>query len=115
MLSSVQLPVRCRVACATTRALPCCRCLVCDYPRALPCCRRKQVLLTHADAARDGVRVPITVSDYCTTARPQHASDSVADMADFYDDDYMDDDDSDDAADDDEVYDDDDDSGNGES
>jgi len=73
---------------------------------------RKQVLLTRADAARDGVTVPTTLKDYCVEAKAARPSESAADL-DFYDDDYMEDDDDDD--DDDAVYGNDEDSGNSDS
>ncbi|XP_002736399.3 ubiquitin-conjugating enzyme E2 R2-like [Saccoglossus kowalevskii] len=79
---------------------------------------RKQVSATKADADKDGVKVPLTLQDYCIKTKIQTPQNSTMDMADFYDDDYdLDDDDDDNEVDDDDdnIYDDDDDSGNEES
>ena len=54
---------------------------------------RKQVQATKSDAERDGVVVPVTLQDYCVTAKPVPPE---ADVADFYNDDYLDEDDDDD-------------------
>jgi hypothetical protein len=49
-----------------------------------------------------GVRVPMTLEEYCVVVKPKPAAAlDASDMADFYQDDYMDDDDDDDAMDDD--------------
>lgn len=71
---------------------------------------RKQVLATRQDAAKDGVVVPTTLSEYCISSKPS-TSDFVTDV-DYYDDDYVgDDDDGDDCC----YYDEEDDSGNSDS
>ncbi|WAR00944.1 UB2R1-like protein [Mya arenaria] len=71
---------------------------------------RKQVLGTKEEADKDGVKVPLTLQEYCVTTGPKHEPNDI----DFCDYDYGDDCDDDD--DDDEMYyDDDDDSGNEES
>jgi len=59
-------------------------------------CDRKQVLATKADADKDGVTVPLTLQDYCVTAKTNSSAASAIVDADFYDDDdddYVDDDD----------------------
>lgn len=62
---------------------------------------RKQVQQSKAEADKDGVRVPMTLEEYCVVVKPKPAAALDAnDMADFYEDDY-DDDDDDDAMDDD--------------
>ena len=75
---------------------------------------RKQVLGTREDAEKDGVKVPLTLQEYCVSVAPK-TSEPSQDI-DFYDDDYddgMDDDEDDDEED---FYvEDDDDSGNEES
>ncbi|XP_070543529.1 ubiquitin-conjugating enzyme E2 R2-like [Ptychodera flava] len=76
---------------------------------------RKQVSATKADADKDGVKVPITLQDYCVKTKIQTPQSSSMDMADFYDDDYDLDDDDDDDEEDDNIYDDNEDSGNEES
>lgn len=50
---------------------------------------RKQVDQSKNEAAKDGVKVPETVEEYCVKAAPQKAHDDV-DMLDFDDDDYYD-------------------------
>ena len=55
---------------------------------------RKQVQRSKMEAERDGIKVPITVQEYCVKSKPIK-SDSD-DLADFYDDDYADDVDDDD-------------------
>lgn len=71
---------------------------------------RKQVIGTKEEAEKDGVKVPLTLQDYCVTVKPK-TSEPSQDI-DFYDDDYddgMEDDDDDEDA----FYvEDDDDSGN---
>ena len=70
---------------------------------------RKQVIGTKEEAEKDGVKVPLTLQDYCVTVKPKTSEPS---QDDFYDDDYddgMEDDDDDEDA----FYvEDDDDSGN---
>ncbi|ESO10838.1 hypothetical protein HELRODRAFT_71946 [Helobdella robusta] len=66
--------------------------------------RRKQVLQTKLDAEKDGVEVPVTVSEYCISSGPSNstAHDCLSEM-DFYDEDCVedyDDDDDDDEEDD---------------
>ncbi|KAJ8925969.1 hypothetical protein NQ315_009824 [Exocentrus adspersus] len=76
---------------------------------------RKQAMAARAEAERDGMKVPLTLEDYCikTQVKP-NTSESQVEMTDFYDDDY--DEDYDDPSDDSEYADEDDnDSGNGES
>lgn len=60
---------------------------------------RKQVLLSKSEADKDGVRVPMTLEEYCITAKPKPSSniDTNDIMTDFYQDDYIDDDDDDDS------------------
>lgn len=74
---------------------------------------RKQVLGTREEAEKDGVKVPLTLQEYCVSVKPK-TSEPSQDI-DFYDDDYddgMEDDDDDEDA----IYvEDDDDSGNEES
>ena len=63
---------------------------------------------TRGEAIKDGVTVPMTLQEYCVSAKP--AQDNQVDV-DFYDDDYVDD-----LEEEEEMYeDDDDDSGNEES
>lgn len=76
---------------------------------------RKQAMAARAEAERDGMKVPLTLEDYCikTQVKP-NTSESQVEMTDFYDDDY--DEDYDDPSDGSEYADEDDnDSGNGES
>lgn len=63
------------------------------------CVYRKQVLLSKSEADKDGVRVPMTLEEYCITAKPKPSSNIDANdiMTDFYQDDYIDDDDDDDS------------------
>jgi len=72
---------------------------------------RKQVAATKVEADKDGVKVPLTLAEYCISSKPK-PSESSMDMTDFYDDDYMEDDD--DEEEDEQIYEDDEDSGNGE-
>jgi len=59
---------------------------------------RKQVQVSKSEADKDGVRVPMTLEEYCITAKPKpSATIDANDMADFYQDDYLDEDDEDDA------------------
>ncbi|KAL5004879.1 hypothetical protein ScPMuIL_018335 [Solemya velum] len=72
---------------------------------------RKQASATKEDAERDGVRVPMSLQEYCVSTKPK------PETMDFLDEgEYMDDIDDEDEDDEDEIYEDDeDDSGNGES
>ena len=75
---------------------------------------RKQVLGTKEEAEKDGVKVPLTLQEYCVSVAPK-SSEPSQDI-DFYDDDYDDGMDDDDEDDEDDFYvEDDDDSGNEES
>lgn len=57
---------------------------------------RKQVLATKADAERDGVKVPITLDEYCVrTQVPPTDDGSNLLYDDYYDDEELDDDDDD--------------------
>lgn len=58
---------------------------------------RKQVLATKADAERDGVKVPVTLDEYCVrTQVPPTDDGSNLLYDDYYDDEELDDDDEDD-------------------
>lgn len=58
---------------------------------------RKQVLATKADAERDGVKVPITLDEYCVrTQAPPTDDGSNLLYDDYYDDEELEDDDEDD-------------------
>ncbi|KAH3837796.1 ubiquitin-conjugating enzyme E2 R2-like [Dreissena polymorpha] len=71
---------------------------------------RKQVLQTRDEAEKDGVKVPMTLQEYCVSTAPKNEPNDV-DFCDYdYGDDCDDDDDEDNM-----YYDDDDDSGNEES
>jgi len=74
---------------------------------------RKQVLATKADADNDGVRVPMTLEEYCIKAKPALQKDS--EDIDFDDFDDFDDDDDEDLEDEEDAATDPEDSGNGES
>lgn len=59
--------------------------------------RRKQVLATKADAERDGVKVPVTLDEYCVrTQVPPTDDGSNLLYDDYYDDEELEDDDEDD-------------------
>lgn len=71
-------------------------------------------MAARAEAERDGLKVPLTLEDYCIKTRVKpNPSDSQIEMTDFYDDDY--DEEYDDVSDGSEYAEDDNDSGNGES
>lgn len=58
--------------------------------------RRKQVVATKADAERDGVKVPVTLDEYCVRTRVPPTDDgSNLLYDDYYDDEELDDDDED--------------------
>lgn len=58
---------------------------------------RKQVLATKADAERDGVKVPVTLDEYCVrTQVPPTDDGSNLLYDDYYDDEELEDDDEDD-------------------
>lgn len=58
---------------------------------------RKQVLATKADAERDGVKVPVTLDEYCVrTQVPPTDDGSNLLYDDYYDDEELDEDDEDD-------------------
>ena len=52
------------------------------------------MLATKAEADRDGVKVPLTLQDYCITSKTNSSAASASADIDFYndDDDYVDDD-----------------------
>jgi ubiquitin-conjugating enzyme E2 R len=75
-------------------------------------CNRKQVLKTQQEAERDGVKIPLTMEEYCIKSKPKPPED---DMNDFLCDDYADELDSDESDDDDDLVADSQDSGNEES
>lgn len=73
---------------------------------------RKQVVATKADAERDGVKVPVTLDEYCVrTQVPPTDDGSNLLYDDYYDDEELDDDDDDDEDDDEDCCYDEDDSG----
>ena len=81
-----------------------------------PLIHRRQVSKTKAEAQKDGVKVPLTLQDYCIQHKAQTPSHSSQDLTDFYeDDDYADDGDYEEEEEDGCYFDDEDDSGNGES
>ncbi|XP_033633978.1 ubiquitin-conjugating enzyme E2 R2-like [Asterias rubens] len=83
-----------------------------EYPNII----RRQVSKTKAEAQKDGVKVPLTLQDYCIQHKAQTPSHSSQDLTDFYeDDDYADDGDYEEEEEDGCYFDDEDDSGNGES
>ena len=52
---------------------------------------RKQVQAARLEAEKDGIKVPLTLEDYCikTAKTPSNSSSNhVIEMSDFYDDDY---------------------------
>lgn len=70
-----------------------------SFRRASPlhALRRKQVLATKADAERDGVKVPVTLDEYCVrTQVPPTDDGSNLLYDDYYDDEELDEDDEDD-------------------
>ena len=69
-------------------------------------CCRKQVLGTKEEAEKDGVKVPLTLQEYCVTTGPKHEPNDI----DFCDYDY--DDECDEDVEDEMYYTDDEDSGN---
>ena len=73
---------------------------------------RKQVSKTQQEAERDGVKIPLTMEEYCIKSKPKPPED---DMNDFLCDDYADELDSDESDDDDDLVADSQDSGNEES
>ena len=73
---------------------------------------RKQVLKTQQEAERDGVKIPLTMEEYCIKSKPKPPED---DMNDFLCDDYADELDSEESDDEDDLVADSQDSGNEES
>ena len=73
---------------------------------------RKQVSKTQQEAERDGVKIPLTMEEYCIKSKPKPPED---DMNDFLCDDYADELDSEESDDDDDLIADSQDSGNEES
>lgn len=60
-------------------------------------CDRKQVQATKADADRDGVKVPVTLDEYCVRTRVTTTDDgSNLLYDDYYDDEELEDDDDED-------------------